>query len=79
MPDEISGSFTKRDTAWYDDDYISQTGQKRNYNDDAGDGSYYQMNDDGSYGADDGNYNNHYVNNNDDVKYNYMEHDDGAC
>jgi len=91
LPDEISGSFTKRYTAWYDDDYISKTGQKQNYddangnyaaNDDAGGGSYYQMNDDtNNYANDDANDDNvnYYVNNNDDVQYNYKEHDDGAC
>lgn len=88
LPDEISGSFTKRYTAWYDDDYISKTGQKQNYddangnyaaNDDAGGGSYYQMNDDtDNYANDDANDDNvnYYVNNNDDVQYNYKEHDD---
>lgn len=119
-PEEISGTFTKEYTGWYDDDYISEYGQKRNYNnnqedveegnddannaannyDDANaaaqtdDGSYYQQNDD-TYNyaanyyddannnanddannvADDG-YNNHYVNTDDQVRYNYQAHDD---
>mmetsp|Transcript_27381 Transcript_27381/g.49367 ORF Transcript_27381/g.49367 Transcript_27381/m.49367 type:complete len:622 (+) Transcript_27381:159-2024(+) len=34
-PEEISESFSKRYSAWYDDDYISETGQKQTYEDDA--------------------------------------------
>jgi len=30
-PEEISNSFTKQYSAWYDDDYISQEGQQRQY------------------------------------------------
>ena len=69
--DEISDKFSKRYTAWYDDDYISLQGKRQSFNDDAnanyaaqaddavnatdGSGSYYQANDDIYGGGDDAN------------------------
>ena len=34
LPDEISDTFSKRYSHWYDDDYISRMGQKQQYQDD---------------------------------------------
>jgi hypothetical protein len=34
LPDEISDTFSKRYSHWYDDDYISRMGQKQKYQDD---------------------------------------------
>lgn len=50
-PDEVSGTFNKRNGNWYDDDYISTYGMKQgDYGGDQGDDKYMASNDDvGNY------------------------------
>mmetsp|Transcript_5270 Transcript_5270/g.6891 ORF Transcript_5270/g.6891 Transcript_5270/m.6891 type:complete len:602 (+) Transcript_5270:279-2084(+) len=65
-PEQVSGTFNKRNNNWYDDDYISANGQKQQqYNDNANDGD----------GDDDGN-GNYYQAANDDVNYDDAKFDD---
>ncbi len=83
-PDAVSETFSKSETAWYDDDYISEYGTKNN-NEDEDDANYddangyyvkaddYTVDDQYNY-QDDGNGN--YVAQDDVVKYNYQQHDD---
>mmetsp|Transcript_21229 Transcript_21229/g.44116 ORF Transcript_21229/g.44116 Transcript_21229/m.44116 type:complete len:602 (+) Transcript_21229:281-2086(+) len=77
LPDEISDKFTKRYTAWYDDDYISLKGRKQTYDDDA-DGANAADGDDGNNDAgnstqtDDGSY----YKANDDINTNDQAADD---
>jgi len=54
-PEEVSGTFSTRYSAWYDDDYISTTGQKRVYssNNQGGDNANGGANDDQGGGDDD--------------------------
>lgn len=77
-PEEVSGSFTKQYTAWYDDDYISGQGQKRQYDDDAAEDEQEEAEDDGAGGGggadDDGSY---YQQNDDN--YNYAVDDAAAA
>ena len=54
-PEEVSGTFSTQYSAWYDDDYISTTGQKRVYSsgNQGGDNADGGANDDQGGGADD--------------------------
>ena len=64
-PEQMSGSFNKKNGNWYDDDYISIYGKQQNKNnngDGSGDDKYMAVNDDVGNGN---NYNNN-QNNNDD-------------
>jgi len=45
-PEEVSASFSKQYSAWYDDDYISNQGQKKQYDDDANADVEEEQNDD---------------------------------
>lgn len=81
VPEEISESFTQRYSAWYDDDYISEQGQKREYDDDAN--GQEEVEDDGNDDAnDDANANNDDANDNvyyDDASGNAAQQtDDGS-
>lgn len=66
-PDEISESFNKMNSNWYDDDYISHHGNKEAVNDDGDDAvddaqtvddQYYTAQDDANYQNNDDNNNN---------------------
>jgi hypothetical protein len=78
LPEEISDQFTKRYSAWYDDDYISRQGKKQSYNDDGAGGQKYNVNSTATNSTDDGGY----YQSNDDIyggnKYNNDDNtDDG--
>jgi hypothetical protein len=90
-PDQVSATFSKANTAWYDDYYISKHGKKNNdgYNYDNGeegdeqvqygdDGGYYVKGDDYTVNGQQGNDdgNNYYVAQDDQVQYNYRAHND---
>jgi hypothetical protein len=84
-PEEISDTFSKRYSAWYDDDYISATGQKRVYssnndnnNNQGGGDANGGANDDQGGGNDDAaDGGTSYYQQNDDY-YNYAGTDDAA-
>lgn len=63
-PSAIADTFNKKNTNWYDDDYISQNGQKQN--DDGGDEAEDNNDDDNDDYLDD-DQNDAYMNANDDV------------
>lgn len=82
-PDSIANTFNKRNSNWYDDDYISEHGNKNNeenadddyqYDDqNAVDDLYYSKSDDGNVNNnDDGN-----VNNDDDGYWRYSSYNAG--
>lgn len=88
-PDQVSATFSKSTTAWYDDEYISKHGKKNDgYNYDNGeegdeqvqygdDGGYYVKGDDFTMDGQQGNDgNNYYVAQDDQVQYNYRAHND---
>jgi hypothetical protein len=94
LPDTVSDTFTKRYTAWYDDDYISEHG-KKTYKENEEEEDENQSNHDDANGyyvkADDVAVNDQYGNNNqaddnngqyvaqdDTVMYNYKQHADDA-
>ena len=65
QPDGVSDSFRKSSSYWYDDDYISEYGKRRQYDDDGAnqgdDDTYYQYGDDAydpNYQGDDDYYKN---------------------
>lgn len=84
-PDAVSDTFSKAETAWYDDDHISEFGSKNNNEDendadDNANGYYakaddYTVDDQYNYQQDDANGGN-YVAQDDVVQYNYQQHDD---
>lgn len=64
QPDGVSDSFRKSSSYWYDDDYITEYGKRRQYDDDGAnrgdDDTYYQYGDDAydpNYQGDDDYYN----------------------
>jgi hypothetical protein len=78
---EVSDTFNKRAGTWYDDDYISQNGQKKQQNGDANEDG--QVNDDGNANNDDqtsynddGNTDDTYLSANDDI-YRYNNNNNG--
>ena len=90
LPDEVSATFSKSGTAWYDDDYISEHGKKTYNNEEEGNDDGNQYDDANGYYVkaddytmddqynmqDDANANGNYVAQDDVVKYNYEQHDD---
>lgn len=83
-PDAVSETFSKAETAWYDDDHISEYGAKNNKEDgnnanyDDANGYYAKADDytlDDQYQDDNANGGN-YVAQDDVVQYNYQQHDD---
>ena len=54
-PEEISNTFTKQYSAWYDDDYISQNGQRQKYANNNNNDDGAANNDDAANNADDAN------------------------
>lgn len=88
LPDEISDTFSKRYSHWYDDDYISRMGQKQKYEDDAVDveeeeyeaaSNATNATDDGAYyQANDDIYASQYNDADDAVAYNNDDANNGA-
>lgn len=76
LPDEISDTFSKRYSHWYDDDYISRMGQKQTYEDDAVDvEEEYDAASNATNATDDGAY---YQANDDIYASQYINNDEAA-
>jgi hypothetical protein len=74
-PDQVSYTFNKRNSNWYDDDYIGKNGNN-NKNSNNGDGNNAQTDDNtSSNSTDDAAVDDQYYTNNDDYK-NYQNNDD---
>lgn len=76
LPNQVSDTFSKEYTVWYDDEYIGANGQKAK-----GDGSEYYVKVDDINIDDQNNYFNEaddapYVAQDDVVQFNYQDHDD---
>ena len=82
QPSEVSDTFNKKNSNWYDDDYIAENAKEKNNNDkeddnqnDAYDDGYFEANDD-VYRDDDAKYNYNY--NGDDNQNNYGDDNYGG-
>ncbi|KAL7549908.1 hypothetical protein ACHAWF_013167 [Thalassiosira exigua] len=75
IPEQVSNTFSKQYSAWYDDDYISTNGQRQKYNADD-DANANAQDDQAAANADDANANADDADANDDDGAYYQQNDD---